>query len=86
MEVVEGMGFTENCFGLGWDHLGSFRFLCVRYLYVDPVLSGACRSSGPRRNPLEFGGDYLPGLGRQAFNLSDLAVDLIRIGRDFDPD
>jgi len=40
MEVVEGMGFTGNGFGLEWDHLGSFRFLCVRYLYVGPVFRG----------------------------------------------
>ena len=40
MEVVDGMGVTGNGFGPGWDHLGSFRFLCVRYLYVDPVFRG----------------------------------------------
>jgi len=40
MEVIEGRGLTGNGFGLEWDHLGSFRFLCVRYLYVDPVFRG----------------------------------------------
>ena len=69
MEVVEGRGFTGNCFGLGWDHLGSFRFLCVRYLYVDPVLRGRAVVLGRGEIPLEFGDDCLPGLGRQAFTL-----------------
>ena len=86
MEVVEGMSFTGNRFGLGWDHLGSFRFLCVRYLYVDPVFRGRAVVLSRGEIPLEFGDDCLPGLGRQAFNLSDLAVDVIRIGRKFDPD
>ena len=86
MEVVEGMGVTGNRFGPGWDHLGSFRFLCVRYLYVDPVLRGRAVVLGRGEIPLEFGGDCLPGLGRQTFNLSDLAVDAIRIGQDFNPD
>ena len=40
MQVVEEILVTRNYFGLGWDHLGSFRFLCVRYLYVDPVFRG----------------------------------------------
>ena len=40
MEVKEMMGFTGNRFGLEWAYLGSFRFLCVRYLYVEPVFRG----------------------------------------------
>ncbi len=63
MQVVEGMGVTRNCFGPGWDHLGSFRFLCVRYLYVDPVFRGRSVVLGQGESPLEFGGDWLPGLG-----------------------
>ena len=67
MEVVEGVSFTRNRFGLEWDHLGSFRFLCVRYLYVDPVLRERAVVLGQGEIPLEFSGNWLPGLGRQAF-------------------
>ena len=69
MEVVEGMGFTGNRFGLEWDYLGSFRFLCVRYLYVDPVLRERAVVLGRGEIPVEFGDHWLPGLGRQPFNL-----------------
>jgi hypothetical protein len=86
MEVIEGMGFTGNCFGLGWDHLGSFRFLCVRYLYVDPVYGGRAVVLGQGEIPLEFGGDWLPGLGERLSTPSDLVGFVIRIGRAFNPD
>jgi hypothetical protein len=54
MEVVEGVGFTGNRFGLEWDYLGSFRFLCVRYLYVDLVFRGVCVVLGRGEIPVEF--------------------------------
>ena len=50
VEVVEGISFTGNGFGLEWDHLGSFRFLCVRYLYVATVSREVCHRSGSGRN------------------------------------
>jgi hypothetical protein len=64
MEAIERMSVTGNYFGPGWDHLGSFRFLCVRYLYVDPVLRRRSVVLVQGESPLELGGDWLPGLGR----------------------
>jgi len=63
-EVVDGMGVTGNGFGPGWDHLGSFRILCVRYLYVDPVFRRRFVVVGQGEYSLDFGGDWLPGVGR----------------------
>ncbi len=80
--MLNGWVLREIVLGLDgtiWAHFAS-------YVYVDPVLRGRAVVLGRGEIPLEFGGDYLPGLGRQAFNLSDLAGDVIRIRRDFYPD